>query len=289
MDRAPKIAVIGLSGHSVFMAVEHFHRDQETLVCREIHEGPGGKGFNQAVAARRLGAEVSFLSAVGSDIYAGPCRERLAAEGIDARLMVKASRTATAVILTDSTGANRVTVYPGSALDDEDVLRFQECIQGSDILLLQLEVPAAVNEQAVRLANRYGVRVIVNPAPPLGLTKPILAGSWLLTPNRHEAESLDLGGGVRAVVTLGHEGALIVDGRKQRRVPPLPVKAVDTTGAGDVFTAALAVMTAKGHDLNRASRFACAAAGLSVTRPHVLYAIPYLREVDTVFCCRRPE
>jgi len=280
MANRPKIAVIGLSGQSVFMSVGNFHENEETLHCRSLFEEPGGKGYNQAVAASRLGADVAFLSALGEDPYAGVCRARLVAENITDCCVIKRGRTALAVILVNDAGDNRVTVYPGTRLTASDVTAFNDHIANSDILLLQLEVPAEVNELAITYARRHGVKVILNPAPVLNLTDKILDGSWLITPNRHEAERIDLSRAPRAIVTLGAEGAKILAGDKSTHVRAPHVTAVNTTGAGDVFTAAVAVATAKGLGLIKAAEFACAAAALKVSRPYLLDGIPFAHELD---------
>ena len=153
-----KISVIGIAGNSVFMYVDHFHENGETLVAHEVFEEIGGKGINQAVAAARMGAQVSFLVAVGDDLDGERCLEAAKKDNINCFLRVKEGKNTTfAFILTDKNGENRVTEYKSAELDTDDVISFEEEIAQSDILLLQQEVPSSVNEKAVELAEKYGV------------------------------------------------------------------------------------------------------------------------------------
>ncbi len=278
-----KIAVIGICGHSVCMLADHFHEKGETVVADSVHEEMGGKGSNQAIAASRMGAEVSFLAAVGDDAAGEMCRATFANTRVTATLKVKSGkRTPFAYILIDKHGNNRVTEYKTAELTVEDVRNFEPEIAAADILLLQHEVPQAVNEQAVTLANKHGVRVILNPAPYRPIPRSLADSIYAVTPNEQEAIGLEGLTFSHTIVTLGEEGCLI---NGTERVPALPVTAVDTTGAGDTFNGVLAVCIAEGMPLSQACRYAVAGSGLSVSRPYVLDAIPTRQEIEEVLGC----
>jgi ribokinase len=265
-----RIAVIGLVGHSMFFDVPRFHVGGETIVAGRYHDEWGGKGFNQAVAAARQNAEVTFLGAVNRadvDALSAFCRD----EGIDARLIGKAEPTARAAILTDGTGETRVTVCPGAELDAEDVEAFADAVAAADVLLLGNEVPEAVNLAAVARARELGVTVIFNPAPARPLPQAPKTAVSLFTPNEfEEAAVADVPGEV--VTTLGARGCRI---RSTGETVPAPAAAaVDSTGAGDTFTAVLATRLAEGESLAAACAAANAAAAQSVAVRYVIASLP---------------
>ena len=269
-----RIACVGLVGESVFLQVPAFHAGEETVQALSRFDEPGGKGVNQAVAAARAGARVSFLGAVGSDGYSARVEAFCAEEKLKCCLARKQGRTAYAVILTDRQGRNRVTVCLGAELETADAEGFESEIAGADILLLNNEVPDAVNGICADIAQRNGTRIIMNPAPqrrvPEKLKKPV----YLFTPNEYEAEELD--GFNNCVVTLGSRGSLIKCSNEF--IPAESVSAVDTTGAGDTYTGVLAVMLGEGKTLSEAARIATKAAAITVTRRGVVCAIPYRSE-----------
>ena len=268
--RTCRLAVIGLTGNTVFMGVPHFHRGGETIHASDFHAEFGGKGFNQAVAAARQGAKVSLLTAVGSSDARG-VHEFLLGEGLDGVLSVKREPSAHATILTDGSGETRVTVYPGARLDPVDVDGFADRIASADLLLLNNEVPEEVNLRAAEIAAANGVKIIFNPAPARPLPDVLASRVFLFTPNAFEEESLgDVSGEV--VMTLGARGCRI---RSTGQMIPAPeVMAVDSTGAGDTFTAVLAVRLAEGAALEEACRAANKAAAQSVTVRYVLPSLP---------------
>lgn len=274
----PKVSVIGICGNSMFMRVNSFHKSGETVVANSVFEEIGGKGINQAVAAARMGSHVSFLAAVGDDADGIKCRDIAIADGIKGHFAIKKGmRTTFAFILTDRNGDNRVTEYVGAELEREDVLAFEPEIASSDILLLQHEVPASVNEAAVSIADKYGVKVILNPAPIREISPAIADKVFVVTPNEHEKQGL---GGLmfqNCITTLGENGCSIND---IELINAIDVKSVDTTGAGDTFNGVLAVCLAEGMDMRTACKYAVAASGLSVTKSGVLGSIPYREEIE---------
>lgn len=274
-----KIAVIGLVGESVFLKVDRHQVVGETAHAERIHREWGGKGYNQAVAAARFGAEVSFLGAVSVDDV-----ERVKAHaeemGITPCLIPKDSPTAFGVIITDSTGDNRVTVYKGAELDEYDLDGFYPHIASCDILLLNNEVPEEVNIAAARIADDFGKRVILNPAPAREISDYILSVAELVTPNEHELSAVSEC--ERVLVTLGGEGCHIK--WLDARVPAVTVgEPVDTTGAGDTFNGVLAAALAEGEDIVTATTLANVAAGIEVTHRFVMPAIPSREEIFTTY------
>lgn len=273
-----KIAVIGIAGESVFLSVESFGKTGETIVAKDYYRELGGKGFNQAVAAARFGADVSFLGASSAEDVkrftqiANDC-------GVNARFAAKPEGSPYAVIMTDAKGDNRVCVYRGAALDECDVEAFAEEIRTADILLLTNETPCPVNKKATEIANASGVKVILNPAPARTYDKEFLDRVHLFTPNEHETEGLEEYQNV--IVTLGDKGCKI---RKTGEIIPAPKMSdvVDTTGAGDTFNGILAACIANGESLRNACRKANFGAAIKVGRKYILNSIPTKIEIESL-------
>lgn len=284
-----RITVLGLGGKSVFMRVQRFHRPGETLAANSIYTEPGGKGYNQAVAAARLGANVSYIGAFGNDADSAECIEFLKREGVQVYAVIKDIPCAYACIQTDSQGENRVTVFGGasSLLTDKDIARFCDVIAASDMLLLQNEVPRDANRAAFDIARSNDVKILYNPAPAVNADEWIVKNADIITPNEHEAtvifghnykEGIEKNVCGNAVVTLGAEGAACYDGAWYA-VPTEKVTALDTTGSGDCFNGALAVALCKGTGFYEACIFAAKAATRSVTKPHAVASMPYYKDI----------
>jgi len=274
----PKISVIGICGNSVFMYADHFHEPGETLVADSVYEEIGGKGINQAIAAKRMGAEVSFLCAVGDDENGKKCIQTLKENNINAYCKTKNGKsTPLAFILTDKNGENRVTVHKSAQLSAKDVISFENEIASSDVLLLQQEVPDEVNETAVKLAEKHNVRVILNPAPIRNISDEMSGKIFAVTPNEQEMQAIETDHFKNCITTVGKKGCVI---NNSEAVPGIEVKVVDTTGAGDTFNGVLAVCIAEGMDLKEACRYAVTASGISVGRKYVLNAIPHREETE---------
>ena len=273
-----KIAVVGICGKSVFMSVDHFHEDGETLVADSTYEELGGKGFNQAIAAARMGAEVSFLAAVGDDDAAKECETVLKNDNIKPFLIQKKSKkTPFAFILKDKNGENRVSEYKDAELDVDDVLKFEEEIKNAEILLIQNEVPQAINEKAVEIAAKNNVKVVLNPAPAGKISDDIASKIYLVTPNEHESKYCDFDKLSNYIITLGKRGCCI---NGEVEIPGINVKAVNTTGAGDTFNGVLVACLTEKMSIESACKYAVAASGISVSREYVVRAIPYRKEVE---------
>jgi len=269
---------------------------------------PGGKGANQAVAARRAGAEVVFVTAVGDDDLGRKALEGYRREGIDVSFakVVPGAASGVALIYVGESGENMIGVASGAnlKLGPEDIEALPDSLlRPGDVLLVSLEVPLDTAIRALERGKAAGTLNVLNPAPaPSGEPAQIarlLASVDLITPNRGEAAAIarepsvdstilepivrrliDLGP-ARVVVTLGAKGCLVAtrDGLRETLDPP-KVEAVDTVGAGDVFNGALAVALAEGRPILEAARWACAAAALAVTRPGAQDASPTRSEID---------
>lgn len=274
----PKISVIGICGNSIFMHADHFHEKGETLVADSVFEEVGGKGINQALAAKRMEADVSFLAAIGDDENGRKCIKTAKENGINADFKIKRGKaTPFAFILTDKSGENRVTEYKSAELDEDDVLSFEKEIASSNILLIQQEVPSVVNEKAVKLARKHNVKVILNPAPMRYIPDEMAENIFAVTPNEQEIQAIDISRFKNCIITLGKKGCLI---NGKISIPGIEVKAIDTTGAGDTFNGVFAVCIAKGMSLKEACRYAVTASGISVGKKCVLNAIPYREEIE---------
>ena len=296
------IAAVGLGGESVFLSVDHFHAPGETLHAQGLFVEAGGKAYNQAVAAARLGAPVMFIGAVGDDPGGRLCRDVLVEEGITPLLQtVPGQNTAYACILTDRTGENRVTVSRGAAdlLSPDFIWENEESIARCSHLLLGLECPLEATRAALELAKKHGILTILNPAPACALDMDFLRSFDLITPNQQEAAVLlgldgeaepaqlaglfSAAGLETAVVTLGSQGSLLIEKGEAFLCPALPVRAVDTTGAGDTFNAGLAVGLSRGLSLRESVELATNASAWSVSRPHVLTSLPTAAQLSEVW------
>ena len=278
-----KVAVIGIVGNSVFLPVEKFHVGGETVEAKSVHFELGGKGFNQAVAVARYGVSVSFLAAVGKDCY-DTVKEFLDNEKIDGTLIEKQENTAFAAIVTDAKGSNRVTVYQGAQLLAEDVAVFENAIKNADILLLNNEVAEEVNVKASEIAKRYGIKIILNPAPARKTCDYILQNVDLFTPNAHETLGLEEKENV--IMTVGKRGCVVKKGNKT--IPAVEIgSVVDTTGAGDTFNGVLAATLAEGQDLINAVMTANLASSIGVTRKYAVSSIPTRKEIEEKRKCKK--
>ena len=290
--KKPCILLIGLSGESVFLRVDHFAHPGETLHAHGLYREPGGKAYNQAIAAARLGAESRLITSVGRDSCGQSCLDRLAQEGVTARGVFKDCPTAYAVIHTADGGENTVTVFPGASklLAPQDLHDSAGLFDGADMLVLTCELQPDTLEAAFSMASERRVPVLLNPAPYHPIAKKLMARACLLTPNRGEACALlnlpmdttpeQIATAAEKwktplLVTLGAEGALLAEENSYRLIPAPKARAVDTTGAGDAFTAAVAVRLCLGDALADAAAYAVRYASMSTQRPYVLNSYPY--------------
>ena len=286
-----KIAVIGLSGQSIFMKVNNLPTPSTTIHSTNLYIEPGGKGYNQAVACKKLGAEVSYFSKVGCDEYGNICEKYLKDLGIKTIFEKdKILNTALATILTDDLAENEAIVYKGASsnLNVSELKDFESEIVTADVLLLQYEISIDVVKKAIEIAKENNTLVILNPAPAIYLDKEILNMADIVTPNYEEAKTLygldieKLPSSINntLIVTLGSKGSLLINNHTSKKFSPINVEAVDTTGAGDIFNAGLAVAIANKKSIEEAIEFATVASGLSVTKEHVMDSIPTKEMVE---------
>jgi ribokinase len=294
----PKLVIVGSSNTDMVVRAEHLPLPGETVLGGKFIMTAGGKGANQAVAAARLGADVTFVARLGRDMFGDTALAGFKAEGIHTDYIVRDDEEASgvALIVVDHQAENIITVAPGSngRLSPADVFAAEAAIQQADGLLLQLEIPLETVRAAIELARRHKVKVILNPAPATALPIDLLRLIDVLTPNESEAASLAGYETYRAeevlpalvargpgsvIVTLGSHGCDVLVDEQVQHVPSFPVEAIDTTGAGDCFNAALAVAFARGLPLIEAVRYASAAAALAVTRFGAQAAMPTDEEV----------
>lgn len=270
-----RVAVIGLVGKSVFLPVDHFHTGGETIEALSLSEQPGGKGFNQAIAAARFGAQVSLCAAVGNDGYAAEVAAYLKRDGVTPFLCEKNDRSAYAVILTDKNGTNHVTEYTGPSLEISDIVGFQREIEAAGYLILTNETPLEVNLAAAHIAADSNTVIICNPAPYHPIPHELKELVTVFTPNEHE--TLGLEDFQNCIITQGEKGCY--DRLTVTHYDAEKVTAIDTTGAGDTFTGVFTAMLAKGFPRDKAISTAVRASGISVTRAGAVSSIPYIHEL----------
>lgn len=284
----------------------HLPRTGETVKGHGFMMGPGGKGSNQGVAARRAGADVDMITKIGYDSFGLIAIESFESEGMHTRYVMKDGGLGTGIALImvdDSTGDNKILVAPGacSNITEADIERARGTIESNPVFLTQLETNLDATERAVDIARKAGAKIILNPAPVSEVPDALLGMVDILTPNEVEASILsgiDVRGqedaaqaaralmerGARSViVTLGSGGVFAATDADARHIPGLDVVAVDSTGAGDAFSGALATAVAEGKGFFEAARFANVAAALSVTRIGTAPAMPRRNEIDLAF------
>jgi ribokinase len=270
-----RACVVGSTNVDLVLQVPSLPRPGETLLGASVRREAGGKGANQAVALARLGASVSFASAVGTDADGDWSLEQLVAEGVDVSAVPRVgSPTGLAVVMVDPVGENSIVVSPGA----NDLVLPPPAV-AADVLLLSLEVPLGTVAAAAAAGRAAGVPVVLNAAPATPLPAALLDDVDVLVVNETEWEGLGRPSTGRVVVTLGAAGCRVVEEGRSSHVPAVPVEAVDTTGAGDCFAAALALGIGSGQSLVEAVPLAVRAAARSVTQPGARGGLPRLADL----------
>lgn len=297
------ILVIGSSNTDMTVRTERLPLPGETVLGGEFTMGAGGKGANQAVAAKRLGGDVTFVCKVGRDLFGENSVKTYSREGIDtSHIMYSEKPSGIALINVDANAENSISVASGANIDftPEDIRGLEDIIRKASILLLQLEIPAAAVSEAARIASESGTYVVLNPAPACSLPEETYRHVSLLIPNETEMsqisgidvhdcksaeeaakEMLRRGTG-SVIVTLGAKGSLLCRDGKTDFIPSRKVQATDTTAAGDTYCGALCVALSEGKSLEDAARFATAASSIAVTRHGAQESIPAREEVEHV-------
>lgn len=295
-----KILVIGSTNTDMTAFCVRMPAPGETVLGNDFVMGPGGKGANQAVAAKRLGGDVRFVCKVGGDIFGENTIRHFKEEGLDTSgVMVSKKPSGVALITVDESAENSIVVASGANNDytEEDIRSIKGFIDECDILLMQLEIPVPAVLEAARIGHEAGKTVVLNPAPAIDLPEEIFKHISLFIPNENELEKysgvkvtgaesaakaakalMDKGVG-DIIVTMGSKGSLICQGEETSFVSARKVEAVDTTGAGDCYCGALCVALSEGLGLKAAAEFATKAAAVSVQRPGAQNAMPFRNEI----------
>ena len=295
-----RILVIGSSNTDMTVRSATLPKPGETVLGGDFRMGPGGKGANQAVAARLLGGEVTFVCKLGRDMFGEGASKHYESCGLDtSKILWSDKPSGVALITVDSKAENSIVVASGANADMTvtDIDSVADIIKSSGILLLQLEIPMDTVVHAAEIAYNAGVQVVLNPAPAAVLPAELLKCVSILIPNETEASAISgidinnfetaaaaaerlKGVGVREVIiTMGSRGSVVCDG-DCTFVPAVKVNAVDTTAAGDTFCGGVCVALSEGKDLLEAVKFATAASSIAVQRPGAQDSIPNRCEVD---------
>lgn len=287
MAKRPRIAVVGSANVDMTTFTDQFPKPGETIFAQKFDLGFGGKGANQAVAARLCGGEVFMVARVGSDLFGPATIENFRKQGIDATHIkqVEGLSSGVAPIFVEPNGQNRILVVKGAndALKPADVDAAAETLKTADCIVLQFEIPLETVYYTIAFARKHGIRCILNPAPAQAINLPALKDLDYFVPNEHEAEAITgisvknlddakrcaeklLGSGIRRVIiTLGANGSLLAGSDSSVHVPPFHVQSIDSTGAGDAFIGSFAVFLSEGLPEREAVRRANLYAGLSTT------------------------
>lgn len=296
-----KIVVIGSTNTDMVVKSKKIPSPGETILGGTFMMNPGGKGANQAVAAARLNGNVTFVTKLGNDLFGEQAKHIFDFEGIDTKYNLKdpKSPSGIALIMVDQDGENCIVVAPGSngTLSAYDIAEEVYGNDPSDVFLMQLEIPVSTVEFVAQKVYERKNRVILNPAPARQLSNDLLTCIDIITPNEVEAEiltgikvidaasaeeaaeKLRSTGVKNVIITMGAAGAFLLTDKVSKLIPVVPVRAVDTTAAGDVFNGALAVAISEGKDLEEAVVFANKAASISVTRMGAQASAPYRKEI----------
>ncbi|MCM3162326.1 ribokinase [Metabacillus litoralis] len=286
----PKILVIGSINMDLVTQTKIVPKTGETVLGTSFLTVPGGKGANQAIAAAKLGADVTMLGCIGDDAFGIELKQNLNKQGVTTKFIKTIPNESSGIAsITLSEGDNSIIVVPGAnnGLSPEMIMEQEHVIAEADIILLQLEVPLESVSISVELAQKHNVPVILNPAPIQELPKELLLAVTYITPNEHEQKSLLSNKELtmeeidhlkqKCIVTQGEKGIyLYQDGL----IPGYKVETIDSTGAGDTFNGALALSLSKGNALKEACHFANAAAALSVTKLGAQSGMPTFEEVE---------
>ena len=300
----PRIVVVGSCNMDIYSWTAHLPEPGETVIGERYWMGMGGKGANQAVAASRLGADITLIGRVGNDLFGKQMLETLNSYGVgcDFIKVDDGSGSGVALVTVDKKPENMIIVIPGTnmRITPADVMAAESRIRDADVVMMQLEIPLDIVECAADIARNSNTRCILNPAPAQPLSERLIKKFYLLTPNQQEAKILTgipadtLEGAKKAgkallkmgaqdvIITLGPMGALIVTGNETIHIPGIHMEdAVDTTGAGDAFMGGLSVALARGKSLENATRYANIIGALSTRKPGATPAMPTAEEAES--------
>lgn len=299
-----KIIVVGSCNTDMVIKADRLPIPGETILGGTFFMNPGGKGANQAVAASRLGGNVTLISKTGNDVFGRQSVSLYNAENIKTDYIFSDSKnpSGVALITVDSNGENCIVVASGAnaSLCRADIDKATDEIENSDLVLMQLEIPIDTVEYVAEMAHNKGIKVILNPAPARALSDKLLKNLYIIIPNKSEAEILsgikvtDLESAKQAadiisekgvdivVITLGAQGALIKEHDSYQFVEAVKVQALDTTAAGDVFCGTVCVGLSEGKSILEAVQMAAKASAITVTRMGAQSSIPYRSELASM-------
>lgn len=298
-----KVAVFGSFVVDLMARTPHLPIPGETVKGSMFKMGPGGKGFNQCVAAHKAGADVVMMTKLGRDTFADVALDTMDELGMTKEHLFYNEEVGTgiALILVDEvTSQNEIIIVPGACntITPEEVYSIESVISKSEYVLLQLEINQEANELVTDIANKHGCKVILNSAPFAPMTEEFISKLYMVTPNEVEAEEItgipvnDLESAKKAaawfrdkgvrdvVITLGSKGVFVSSKGREEIVPAFKVDAIDTTGAGDAFNGGLLAALSRGDDLWDAARFGQGLAALSVQRIGTTPSMPKLEEIE---------
>ena len=298
----PKVVVIGSSNTDMVVKTSRFPEPGETIIGGDFFMFPGGKGANQAVAAARLGGEVTFICSVGDDLFGEKALKGYHDEGMNMQgaIVTSESPSGVALITVNDEGENEIVVASGAnmALSAEHIEEQSGLLENAAIVLTQLETPLSVVKYLAGYCKDKGLRLMINPAPARKLPEEVLENLFLITPNQSEsflltgvkvndensahaaAEKLLEKGVQNVIITMGSLGAFFMNRENHFMVPAKRVIAIDTTAAGDVFNGALAVSLAENISWKEAIVWATKASAIAVTRLGAQNAAPYKDEIN---------
>lgn len=297
-----KVVVVGSITYNLITYVNELPRQNETITAERSVGCLGGKGLNQAIAAAKFGSNVTMVASVGEDNHGQAAKATLGTHGINGEYLTttKEVATGTAATLVTKNGANMIALAYGANnyISTATIEAARECIISSDILVAQMEIPSKVTAYALQLAKLNGVTTILNPAPASKDLLGLLNDVDIITPNEIETELLtDIYpaddesyqaaakilhkyGAITVIITLGEKGCYISTSKEKTHLKAFKVDAVDSTGAGDVFSGVLAAMIGSGEEVVYAAKFASVAAAISTTKETASIATPTTKEVE---------
>ena len=302
--QAKKIVVVGSCNTDMVIKADRLPVPGETILGGTFFMNPGGKGANQAVAAARMGGNVTLISKTGNDVFGKQSVSLYNSENIKTDFIYSDPKrpSGVALITVDSNGENCIVVASGAnaSLCPADIDTASAEIESSDLILMQLEIPIDTVEYVAEMANKKGIKVILNPAPARALSEQLLKNLYIIIPNKNEAEILsgikvcDIESARKAadiisakgvdivVITLGSQGAVIKEYDEYHFVEATKVDAIDTTAAGDTFCGAVCVGLSEGRTILESVKMAARAAALTVTRMGAQASIPYRNELASL-------
>ena len=297
-----KIMVLGNSNVDFVFKIPRFHHPGETILAQSLATFFGGKGANQAITAKRLGGDVSFITKVGNDHYGKSYRNHLIKSGLNPKLILedKELQTGTAAIELTAKGENRIIAFLGAngSLSVNDLKRVDRYLKGVGVFVTQLEIPLATVEKGLKIAKGQGALTLLNPSPPVRLSPDLLRLVDFIVPNEVEAQLLTgikrkgdqeiikmakrlLNMGVKnVVITLGPKGLFFKNGKEELWMAAFRVNVIDTTAAGDAFLGALAMSLSENKPIREALKFANGAGALATTKLGAQPSLPFRKDLD---------